>query len=47
MVSSTSFSRSRFPLHVENSRDDTVFRLVTATKGTKFFDVGFDYFLTV
>ena len=36
MVSATSFSRSRIPLAVENSKDGAVFSLVTATKGTKF-----------
>ena len=36
MVSSTSVSRSRFPLAVEISMDGTAFCLVTATVETKF-----------
>ena len=36
MVSSTSCSRSRFSLAVENSMDGTAICLVTANMGTKF-----------
>ena len=36
MVSSTSFSRSKFPLANENSMDGKVFCLVTANTGSKF-----------
>ena len=43
MVSSTFFSRLRFPSAFENSMDGTAFCLVTATMENEVFDFAFDY----
>ena len=45
IVSSTSFSRSRFPMADESSIDGTPFCLVTATTRDEVFDLAFDYLL--